>query len=258
MRIALLSDIHGNSIALDAVLTDIQSQGNINEYWLLGDYCAIGSDPAGVLERISNLPRARFIRGNTDRYIVANQESDPHPANVAVGPGQIEKLIEVQRSFAWTQGAVTITGWFDWLTRLPVEIRITLPNGTRVLLVHASPGQDDGDGIYPTHTEAELKNILNGCNADVVCVGHNHWVVDRTVNGVRVLNPGSISNPLPPDLRASYMLIEANEVGYQVQVRRVEYDRDAAIDQVRQIRHPAADYITRFLRGQITWPWLRQ
>ncbi len=52
MRIALLSDIHGNSIALEAVLEDIQAQGDVDAYWVLGDLAAIGYDPVGVLERL--------------------------------------------------------------------------------------------------------------------------------------------------------------------------------------------------------------
>ena len=67
MRIALLSDIHGNSVALDAVLRDVQAQGNADEYWILGDLVAIGPDPIGVLERLSELEEAFYVRGNTDR-----------------------------------------------------------------------------------------------------------------------------------------------------------------------------------------------
>ena len=61
-RIALLADIHGNSLALDAVLAHIQAQGGVDDYWVLGDLCAIGYDPVGVLERLSALPNAIFIR----------------------------------------------------------------------------------------------------------------------------------------------------------------------------------------------------
>src|SRR5947207_15407140 len=55
MRIALLSDIHGNPLALDAVLTDIEAQGGVDTYWLLGDFSSLGYDPVGVLERVTKL-----------------------------------------------------------------------------------------------------------------------------------------------------------------------------------------------------------
>src|SRR5438132_4854139 len=70
MRLALLSDLHGNPIALDAVLADIQAHGGVDGYLVLGDLVAIGHDPVGVLERLVALPGARFVQGNTDRYVV--------------------------------------------------------------------------------------------------------------------------------------------------------------------------------------------
>ena len=69
MRIALLSDVHGNAIALDAVLTDLQSRKPVDEVWVLGDLVAIGYDPVGVLERLSQIPNTHFVRGNTEDYI---------------------------------------------------------------------------------------------------------------------------------------------------------------------------------------------
>ena len=77
MRIALLSDIHGNPIALDAVLVDVQAQGGVSGYWILGDLAAIGYDPVGVLERLKALPNACFVRGNTDRYVVTGERPNP-------------------------------------------------------------------------------------------------------------------------------------------------------------------------------------
>jgi predicted phosphodiesterase len=67
MKIALISDIHGNSIALDAVLSDVRFAGGVDEYWIVGDHVAIGPDPNGVLERLTSLPEVSFTRGNTDR-----------------------------------------------------------------------------------------------------------------------------------------------------------------------------------------------
>ncbi len=70
MRLAILSDIHGNPLALDAVLADIQSQGKVDAYWVLGDFAALGYDPVTPLEKITALSHASFTRGNTDRYVV--------------------------------------------------------------------------------------------------------------------------------------------------------------------------------------------
>jgi predicted phosphodiesterase len=258
MRIAILSDIHGNSIGLDAVLADIQAQGGVDDYWLLGDYCALGANPVGVLERVTKLPNASFIYGNADYYLAHNTRPSPTPEDVLANPSLLPQLAEMLQSFAWSQGAVTGSGWLPWLTALPLEVRLTLPDGTRVLLVHASPGSADDDRLWPNRTDAELKTTLADCNADLICVGHTHWVVDRVVDGVRIINPGSVSNQPAPDLRASYMLLEADTSGYQVQVRRVDYDHDAVIEQLRQMQHPGGNFISLFIRGQMQAPWLRK
>jgi hypothetical protein len=70
MRLAILSDIHGNPLALDAVLADIQSQGEVEAYWVLGDFAALGYDPVTPLEKVTALPHALsgvgFFRKQTD------------------------------------------------------------------------------------------------------------------------------------------------------------------------------------------------
>lgn len=254
MRLAVFSDVHGNPIALDAVLADLAARGGADGYLVLGDLVAIGHDPVGVLERLVALPGVRFVQGNTDRYVVTGQRPYPSLADAAARTELIPRLVEVAHSFAWTQGVVTATGWFDWLAGLPAEQRLVLPDGTRLLATHVAPGLDDGLGIYPTLSDAELGALVHAAQADLVCVGHTHWPLDRTVAGVRVLNPGSISNPVAPDLRASYALIEAGETGYHVRTARVAYDRAAVIDAVRGSRHPSAEFIISHFRGQ-RHPW---
>jgi hypothetical protein len=145
----------------------------------------------------------------------------------------------------------------DWLAALPLDQRLVLPDGSRLLGVHASPGTDDGVGMRPTMSDAELAALLGDCQADLVFVGHTHWPQDRQVNGVRMVNPGSVSNPFPPDLRASYILLEADEHGYRLEHRRVDYNHEAVIEELQRTRHPGADYIVRFMRGQNKPDWER-
>jgi putative phosphoesterase len=255
MRLAIFSDIHGNPIALDAVLRDIEEQGGADAHWVLGDLAAIGHDPVATLERLVALPNARFVRGNTDRYVVTGDRPPPTIGAIQSDPGLAEKVVEIAHSFAWTQGYVTGTGWLDWLAQLPLEQRMTLPDGTRLLGVHAAPGLDDSTGVRPDLSVAELRKLVANCAADVVCVGHVHWPGDRRVDETRIVNLGSVSNPLAPDLRASYVLLEASNSGYRLQHRRVEYDRQAVIEAVRRSRHPAGDFIIRHFVGEHTPPW---
>lgn len=256
MRIAIFSDVHGNSIALDAVLTDIAVNGGANASVFLGDYAAIGHDPAGVLERISQLPNAAFVRGNTDRYLATSTTPPPSVEEAKKDPGLIPVLAEVARCFAWAQGVVTASGWLGWLSELPIEHRFALPDGTRVLAVHASPGKDDGKGMWPSMDNATLQRRYGACHADLIFVGHVHWAQDRQLDGVRVINVGAVANPLAPRLHASYVILTAGPSGHRVEFRRVDYDREKVIAAVRRVRHPAASFIIKHLRGEIHPPWI--
>jgi predicted phosphodiesterase len=251
MRLALLSDIHGNTIALDAVLDDIDARGGADRYWLLGDLVAMGPDPIGVLERITALPGAEFVRGNTDRYVVTGARPPPSLEDAAERPELIPVVAEVAGSFAWTEGALVASDWNGWLARLPDEVRMTLPDGARLLGVHAVPGRDDGPGINTRDTDAELAARLSGCAADVVFAGHTHWPVDRTTGSVRAVNLGSVSNPLPPDLRASYVFVDATETGHTIEHRRVDYDHDAVIAALEAINHPGRPWLIAHQRGEV-------
>lgn len=255
MRIALLSDIHGNSIALDAVLADAQSLGDMTAYWVLGDLAGLGPDPVGVIERLAGLANAVIIRGNTDHYMVADERPGPHADTVEKDFTLLGLYGIVAKQIGWTQGAVTATGWLDWIRALPFEKRLTLPDGTRLLGVHASPGRYDGTGIHPGLTPEEIRALLAGCEAELVCVGHTHWPLNMHIDGVHLVNLGCVSNPLPPDLRACYAVLEADETGYQIEHRRVDYDREAVIAMIRRVNYPNGEYLVDKLRGQHGPKW---
>lgn len=252
MRLALFSDIHGNPLALNAVLADLERQGEIDAYWVLGDFVALGYDPVTPLEMITALPHASCTRGNTDRYVVT-QDLPVAPENVLEEPALLAEVIEATRSFSWTRGYLCAAGWLDWVTGLPLELRLTLPDGSRVLGVHAAPGRDDGPGLRPEQSDDDLEQRLAGCEADLVIVGHTHVPMDRQVGRRRVINLGSVSNPVTPDLRASYALLDADAHGYRIQVRRVAYDREAVIQAIEHVRHPTAAFLTgHFVARQVS------
>lgn len=251
MRLALIADIHGNSIALDAVLADAAKQ-QIAGYCFLGDLVD-GHNPSGVLERITSLPNACFVVGNTENYIITG-EGPPSLTleSVRQKPERLMDFQEVTASWAWIKGWLCATGWFDWLRALRVEHRLVLSNNDTLLCVHASPGYADGPGIGPHTSDEELAELTAGSQADIVCVGHTHVAFERVVDGVRVINPGPVSNPLAPDLRAAYAILDADHKQVRVAHRRVEYDHGAVIEAVQRSHHPAARYIIDHQHGNYT------
>jgi diadenosine tetraphosphatase ApaH/serine/threonine PP2A family protein phosphatase len=168
----------------------------------------------------------------------------------------VQQLFEVSAQFSWTAGALSSGvgpndgSWRDWLAGLPGEVRMTLPDGTRLLGVHASPGCDDGPGINDDPDD-RLARRLDGCDADVVFGGHTHRPLDRQLDATRAVNLGSISNPVRPDLRASYVIVDADRHGYSLEHRRVAYDHDAVIAALEALGHPGRDWIIKHQRGEI-------
>ncbi|MBN1146379.1 MAG: metallophosphoesterase family protein [Anaerolineales bacterium] len=257
MRIAILTDIHGNSLALGAALDEIEARGGVDEYWFLGDLVALGYDPIAVMQRLAALPKARFVRGNTDKYVLTGVHPGPPLEEIQNDLPRLEQRLRMTSSMSWTAGAVAASGYLPMLAALPLEMRAVLPDGTRALVVHAAPGTDDGNGIHPATTDAELRELLAGVDADLVLVGHTHLPFDRRLDGVRVVNPGSISNSFPPDLRAKYALLIADERGYSLEFCAAEYDREAVVEAVQRLRQPSAAYISRFMRGENKPGWMK-
>lgn len=255
MRLAVFSDIHGNSIALDAVLADIKARGDVDIMWALGDLVAIGPDPVGVLERLTALKNIHYVRGNTDRYVLTGERPPPTLQEALNDPEQVSIFAEVAAGFAWTQGIMQGAGWYDWLKTLPMEQRLTLPNSTRFLGVHAAPNNDEHPSIHPSISNEELAKAYDGCNADVILGGHSHWAYERMVNGIRAVNIGSLSNPWAQDLRASYVIIDADESGYELNLHRVDYDHEAVIQQLHDVNYPNPRHIIAHLSGKYSEKW---
>jgi putative phosphoesterase len=246
MRIAIFSDIHGNAMALDAVLADIGAAGGVDAYWVIGDVTDMGSDPVRCISRLQALPGLSVVHGNGDRVVVRSAADALAARLPDISPEDVRQELMYLEEAAWAQGAITVSRQFDWLASLPLEVRTTLPDGTQVLLVHASPGTDEGTGFRAEQSDDETRVLLGVPDADLVVVGHTHMPLDRTVDGVRIVNTGSVSNPVTDDQRAMWMLLEADEWGVRLDRRFMAYDQEAYLRQVTNMRHPAEAAIRAF------------
>lgn len=248
MRLGLISDVHGNLTALDAVIADGVAAG-VTTWWVLGDLAALGPAPKATLERLTDLPSVRFLRGNTDRYIVSGERPWPHAADVERDESLRELFEAIERSFSWTREALS-ADWLAFLAALAPTQRLTLSDGMTLLGVHASVASDDGQGITPHVDDDTLADVLAGADADVICGGHTHQPTDRRCNGQHVVNLGSVSNPVTSDLRASYVVVDDDPRGHSLMHRRVAYDHDDVLRQLRRSSHPEAGYLASFQRGE--------
>ena len=240
-----MSDIHGNAVALRAVLRDAAEAG-IDEWWVLGDIVALGPSPVEVLEILGSLPAVKYIAGNTERYVLTGDRPYPSLADVEADPQLLPRLVEVAVTFAWTRGMITQAGWYPWLAALPSDIGTILPDRTRVLAVHASPRSGDGQGIDTRITDDDLALLVHECGADVVFAGHTHDVTDRLVGGVRAVNLGSVSNPTRADRATTYVQVDIDQDRHSIEHRVVHYDHGAVVSAINNVAHPAGTYLKRF------------
>ncbi len=98
--------------------------------------------------------------------------------------------------------------------------------------------------------ESQLYALIGDAEAGIVCGGHTHQPTDRRVGNVRVVNLGSVSNPITTDLRATYVIIDADQHGYRLTHQRVAYDHGVVVGRLRRSSHPQAEYIAEFKHGK--------
>jgi predicted phosphodiesterase len=244
VRIAVFSDVHGNVEALDAVLGAAGEEG-VDRFWCLGDLVAHGPRPAEVVARLRELPGLSCVRGNTDRYVLTGELSGMiPPIDRPRSPEEFTVLADARESFAWTRGCLVGAHQLDWLAALPLDQHITLPDGTRALLVHASPGRDDGLGLHPDRSDEELSEAgFDAAGADLILVGHTHVPDERRLAGRRLLNPGPVSLPRTTDDLARWALLETTKKDYKIEHRAVRYDLGRVIDDLERQRHPSSAWL---------------
>jgi diadenosine tetraphosphatase ApaH/serine/threonine PP2A family protein phosphatase len=215
VRVTALYDVHGNLPALDAVLAEVDSDAAI----LVGGDVASGPFPVEVLERLRAFgSRAHFIRGNADRVLDF------------AGADDGEVWVQSRRWVAERVGDERLA----FLARLPLDLTLDVEGIGPVRFCHGSPGSDE-QVITRLTSEERLRALLAGVQERTVVCGHTHIQFDRVVDGVRVLNAGSVGAPYE-GRRGAYWL----ELGPDFTFRRTEYDVEAAAAAISATGYPNA------------------
>jgi len=226
MRVAAISDIHGNLPALEAVLAEVErEQPDLMVF--CGDV-ASGPMPTETIDLLLTLQGARFVRGNADRGLV--EEFDGKTPSDMPGP------------FAGWCARQIARRHRDFLASFEDTVLVDGVDGLgRVLFCHATPRNDTD--VFTVESPAErVRTLLAGVDAGVVVCGHTHMQFDRTVDGIRVVNAGSVGMPFGKPGAYWAML------GPDVDLRRTDYDRDAA---ARRIRAKDWDTAEEFAAGNV-------
>ena len=234
-KIAVLSDIHGNTTALEAVLTDAK-KANVDEYWLLGDILMPGTGRGRILNLLAALPITVRVLGNWEnslwrglhrkldltkashRYLLRQSQYILEE----ISPKEIEELhdhpMQVHRQF----GDLTVG------------------------ITHHLPDKNWGRELIHTGKQEDFDRLVTEPRASIAVYGHIHQQLLRYgSDGQLILNPGSIGQPffldagLRKDLRAQYMILEFDEAGLSdVDFRRVDYDVETELQLAKELKLP--------------------
>jgi predicted phosphodiesterase len=253
MRLAVLSDVHGNLMALEAVLADIEAQadsglGEPDAYLILGDLAAFCPWPSETLARLRELPEALFLQGNTDRYLVTGQRPESpfvrSPEDWAAMPAE---LAERDANFRWTVERLSYDD-FQFLRDLPTRFDLDVPDYGRVVAVHAN-AQDDETFLAPDASDDEMIEYFSDLDARLVLYGHTHKPMDRMVGGMRIVNDGSVGLPLDGDPRPAYALLDFGDGECEATLRRVTYDCESVLAGLERFGHPAKGWVGGIIRN---------
>jgi predicted phosphodiesterase len=220
VRVAILSDIHGNAVALEACLADLAATGGAERIVAAGDLCMDGPRPRKVLRRLKDAG-AHVVRGNTDRMIALDD------------PAQYDEA--ERESIMWQRGALG-QDWVAWLGAAPTTVAIgTSADG--LLITHATPAKDD-EHVWPDASDEQLERIVAGVVQRTIAFGHLHVPYVRMWRDRMFVNVASAGLPKDGDPRAHYVILTQQSGGWSVRSHRVPFDVAKVERQIRKSGMP--------------------
>jgi putative phosphoesterase len=242
-RVAIISDIHGNGVALDAVLADI-ARDEVDNVICLGDLAAGGPQPDAVISRLRELD-CQVVRGNADRWLLAS-----------LPPGGSTETRRLEEVVAWARTRLAAADW-EYLAALPTTLHLST-DGLDLFCFHGSPSADT-DSLLATTPAAKVDQLLAGAPAaSVLAGGHTHLQMLRRHRAALLVNPGSVGLPLDAlstgaaalPAWAEYATVAVGAGDLEIVYRRVPVDVDALAAATACMPHRswARDLATRIAR----------
>lgn len=217
--IGVISDIHANLEALEAVLADMDEK-KVDDLVCLGDLVGFGVSPNECCDIIKGLD-VNCVMGNHD---------------YAVSTGKLWNWFDnpTQESLKWTSEELSRNHKL-FLSVLPRKLVVEFGD-VRLGLVHGSPWDELFEYVQPTVSDSVLKKFLDEMDCDVLALGHTHIPFAKEVKTGLVFNPGSVGQPRDGIPMASYAIFDPDE--FKVKVVRVEYDVDKAVSKMKRAEIP--------------------
>ena len=238
MKIAVISDIHGNMQALETVLADIENE-KCDKIFCLGDLAMAGPQTKEAIERIKKLyeeGKLELIQGNTDEMI----------ANEEVFIPLVKEKFPVMGNALENDVKIIPQELKQFLGNLPKQKELEI-EGVKVLLVHGSPRKND-ENITPDLSIEQVEQMLEVVNADLIFCGHTHVPCGYQTNTKQtVVNDGSVGRPFTPDTKACYVVAEFKGGTFEIKHKKLDYDRQKASEILSKRDFSGADKLAKTL-----------
>ncbi|WP_033541001.1 metallophosphoesterase family protein [Planococcus sp. CAU13] len=243
MKFAVITDVHGNARALEAVLADIDAAGDVERIYCLGDMIAIGHETNEVLGILFGRDDVSMITGNHDEAVLA----------LAAGRDYPRSHLHVLAHHQWIADNLA-PAFIDKLEELPRIIREEF-SGHRVLFTHyhieerkvEAPISEDPFSQIVEPGLGNAEKMFSGHGESLICFGHHHpqhfFHNDRTI----YLNPGALGCNHKPE--APYAIVEAKAEGFEVEIKQAVYDNKAFLEAYETLQVPERDFILRIFHG---------
>ena len=239
MKIAVISDIHGNMEALEAVMEDISKQ-ECDKIFVLGDYAMAGPEPSEAVEyflKRKDKPEFKMIQGNTD-LMIADYSEELYENLKTKAPIMAEAL-KNDTEILNPLGKV-------FLKTLPIQLEVE-EEGVKFLLVHGSPRKNNED-ILPDTPLEEVEKMTENVDADVILCGHTHIpCVFQTSKKKTIVNAGSIGRPFTPEPKSCYLTVNVENGECIFEHHFIEYDKERASEKLRKREFKGADKLADML-----------
>ena len=216
MKIAVLSDIHGNMFALRAVLDDMKNY-NIERVFCLGDLAMAGPEPDKTVDFVKTQDWT-VIQGNTDEMIA--YFNDDIYENVKKSAPVMANALEQDVKEISPENKL-------YLKNLPIN-KVFEAEGLKILFVHGSPRKNN-ENIFPNMDMDVIEDIFTDVDADVVFCGHTHMPCGYQTNSkITVVNDGSVGRPFTKNPQACYVIADINDGKIEIEHKMLDYDKESA------------------------------
>lgn len=223
MKIAVISDIHANTSALEAALDKIKSL-KTDKIFCLGDILMAGYDPNGTAKIITELDNLEIIQGNTDKMVACFSEELLEKA----------KKKSPCMGYALEDDLKIIDEKYKDFVRNLSESKYIEINGLKIQLVHGSPRQQD-ENIYPNLALEDVEKMVESSSADLILCGHTHIPCGYSLeSGKTVVNVGSIGRSMTEDKMPYWAMLDIDDNGtFQIEHTSVKYDNKKVSEYIK-------------------------